>query len=176
MYHHHSTSFISFLITGISCCCSRLEGLGTLQSHHKDAIVVSMGGNPSGRSQTLLLATWLSGLLQHCSTAAQPDSPVTNVELSQQSGSLGRGQVEQATSTIHAADVGVSRRSKAAPSPQHSPRHLKLGSELPAALWQGLPGTALGHALALILRWLPSGRASQSKPPWSCNEFNYMPS
>ena len=160
-------SFISFLVTGTSSWCSCLEGLGSLQSQHKDAIVVSMGGNPSGRSQTLLLATWLSGLLQQCSTAAQPDSPVTNLELSQQSGSLGRGQVEQAISTIHAADVAVSRRSKAAASPQHSPR-LKLGSELPAALWQGLPGTALGHALALILRWLPSGRASQSKPPWSC--------
>ena len=129
--------------------CSCLQGHGSVQSQHKDAIVVSMGGNPSGRSQTLLLATWLSCLLQQCSIAAQPENHVTNLELSHQSSSSGRGSLEQASPPAHtAAVIGGSRKSKAVASPQHSPRHLKLGSEVPAALWQGLPGTALGHALA----------------------------
>lgn len=63
---------------------SILHEAGGVQGEHGDAITVSMGGNPSGRTQTLLLATWFSDLMQQCSTAAQTDS----IEAGRQAASL----------------------------------------------------------------------------------------
>ena len=66
-----------------------------MQGERTGAIVVSMGGNPSSRSQTLLLATWLSDLMQQCSISAETETahlagnPTSSPGLLFQQGSAG---------------------------------------------------------------------------------------
>ena len=58
----------------VACVYSMKVVIPAPQGERTGAIVVSMGGNPSSRSQTLLLATWLSDLMQQCSLSAETEA------------------------------------------------------------------------------------------------------
>lgn len=89
-----------------------------LQGERTDAIVVSMGGNPSSRSQTLLLATWLSDLMQQCSISAETEithmavNPTSSPGLSLQQDSAGIGLADSQQQSGYMQPSGANESSR----------------------------------------------------------------
>lgn len=105
-----------------------------VQGQDRDAMIVSMGGNPSGRIQTLQLATWVSDLMQHCSTATQTGTADSNMHAisfnaSKQQGSTALANVTQVPSQSSPAEPSTNSRE------QHAVRSdgglLSLGAAVP---------------------------------------------